>query len=63
MLLLMKDCMYKHVKEPRDDEGDDGVKVSIQISIKYCYFYSLLGLDRDDYEKNGPRQGRASFFL
>jgi len=27
MLLLMKDCMYKHVKEANEDEGDDGVKV------------------------------------
>ena len=27
MMLLLKDCMYKHVKEPTDEEGDDGVKV------------------------------------
>ena len=33
MLLLMKDCMYKHVKEPTDEEGDDGVKV------RSMYFY------------------------
>ena len=43
MLLLMKDCMYKHVKESNDDEGDDGVKVNFMFLIRH--FYSFLGLN------------------
>ena len=52
MLLLMKDCMYKHVKESNDDEGDDGVKVNFMFLIRH--FYSFLGLNWNDIEKNGP---------
>ena len=37
MLLLMKDCMYKNVKAPTDEEGDDGVKVQIK-AFTVCYY-------------------------
>ena len=43
MLLLMKDCMYKQVKEPNipDYEGDDGVKVKIK-TVSYLLLFSYL---------------------
>ena len=35
----MKDCMYKHVKEPTDELGDDGVKVWMKI---FCLLLLLI---------------------
>ena len=60
----MKDCMYKQVKAPHDEEGDDGVKVQIKtFYLSQFIIIHSLGSDRDDDEKDGPRQGWASIFL
>ena len=34
MLLLLKDCMYKNTKEANDEDGDDGVKDLIEMTMK-----------------------------
>ena len=46
MLLLLKDCMYKNTKEANDEDGDDGVKDLIEMTMKK--------MDKD-------KDGRVSF--
>ena len=44
--MLLKDCMYKNNKETNDEDGDDGVKDLIEMTMKK--------MDQD-------RDGRVSF--
>ena len=34
MLLLLKDCMYKSTKESAEEDGDDGVKDLIEMTMR-----------------------------
>ena len=34
MLLLLKDCMYKNSKETNEEDGDDGVKDLIEMTMR-----------------------------
>ena len=34
MMLLLKDCMYKSIKDANDEDGDDGVKDLIEMTMK-----------------------------
>ena len=34
MLLLLKDCMYKNSRETNEEDGDDGVKDLIEMTMR-----------------------------